>query len=261
MDIIDGFTKRDFIHQGIEHALYQRGEGPPVVVVHESPNLHPMVLRYAERVADAGFSVWCPSLFGQAGAPYSKTKAAVFAARACLHREFSVFASHRSSPICDWLRALCTWLHDDSGGRGVGLIGMCLTGNFALSMLAEPWMMAPILSQPSLPYALGSSRSSALHVEPGAIEAAKERPDLRVLGLRFSHDWMCPKARFDRLREEFGERFEAIVIDSGPGNPDGIPREAHSVLARDLVEEDGHPTEKALLRTIEFLTEQLDGKS
>jgi dienelactone hydrolase len=255
--LLDGFKKQVFNHEDTEHTLYHRGDGPPVVIVHESPNLHPMVLRFAERTAEAGFSVWCPSLFGQPGAEYSKTNAAAFAVKACLHREFSVFASHQSSPICSWLRALCAWLHEEMGGRGVGMVGMCLTGNFALSLIAEPWMMAPVLSQPSLPYPLGSWKSKDLHVAPEIIEAGKNRPELRVLGLRFTHDWMCPRARFDSLRKHFGERFESIEINSGPGNQRGIPSTAHSVLTTDLVEEDGHPTENALLRTIEFLKEQL----
>lgn len=55
-----------------------------------------------------------------------------------------------------------------------------------------------------------------------------------MLGLRFSHDFMCPSARFAALWEALWEGFEGIEIDSGPGNAHGIPRRAHSVLTRDV---------------------------
>ena len=77
----------------------------------------------------------------------------------CIRREFSVWATNRSSPIVDWLRALSREMHTQCGGNGVGAVGMCFTGNFALAMMTEPAVVAPVLSQPSLPLAGGPGRT------------------------------------------------------------------------------------------------------
>jgi dienelactone hydrolase len=134
---------------------------------------------------------------------------------------------------------------------------MCVTGNFALALMVDSAVMAPVLSQPSLPLPIGKERRAGLHLSPQDLAAAKSR-GIPVLGLRFTGDSMCPAERFERLRAEFGERFEAIEIDSSPGNAIGIPRDAHSVLTLHFVDRDGHPTKHALDRVLAFLHEQLD---
>jgi dienelactone hydrolase len=142
----------------------------------------------------------------------------------------------------------------------VGAIGMCLTGNFALALMVEPCVMAPVLSQPSLPFAMGRRTRAAVHVSDEQLRIATRRAREQgagPLGLRFTHDFMCPSERFDTLRQAFGDTFEAIEIDSSPGNPHGIPRIAHSVLARDLVDEQGHPTRAALDRVLALFHERL----
>jgi dienelactone hydrolase len=179
----------------------------------------------------------------------------------CVSREFSVWAGDHSSPIIERLRALCRELHAELGGRGVGAIGMCLTGNFALSMLVEPSLMAPVLSQPSLPFAPVGPGRGKLHASADEIACARRRiadDGVRVLGLRFTHDALCPGERFETLRRELGDGFEGIEIDSSRHNAHGIKRTAHSVLTADLVDRDGHPTRQALDRVIAFLHEHLD---
>jgi dienelactone hydrolase len=168
-------------------------------------------------------------------------------------------ASNRSSPITAWVRALARRVHEECGGPGVGAIGMCLTGNFALAMMLDDCLLAPVLSQPSLPFPLGAERRAGLHVSPEELAAARRRAQAGtpILGLRFTHDPMCPPQRFETLRREFGERFEAIEIDSSPGNPHGIPRTAHSVVTKDLVDTEGHPTRAALDRVLGFFRERL----
>jgi dienelactone hydrolase len=219
------------------------------VVIHEIPGITPEVARFARRVADDGFTVYLPSLFGTPGKPFSAGYVLAQMARACISREFAVLAKNESSPITDWLRALCRHAHAECGGPGVGALGMCLTGNFALALMVDPSVMAPVLSQPSLPFAFTAEQRAALHVSETALAAARRRAEAGcpLLGLRFTHDPLCTGAR-----REFGEHFEAIEIDSGPGNPHGIPRSAHSVLTRDLVDEAGHPTHAALERVLEF---------
>jgi len=168
-------------------------------------------------------------------------------------------ARFEEGPITDWLRALCRHAHERCGGPGVGALGMCLTGNFALALMVDESVMAPVLSQPSLPFPVSASHRAALHVSDSDLAAARGRAQLGcgVLGLRFTRDPLCPPERFERLRRELGAGFEAIEIDSSPGNPHGIPRTAHSVLTKDLVDEEGHPTRAALLRVLAFFRERL----
>jgi dienelactone hydrolase len=201
-----------------------------------------------------------PSLFGEPMKPYTNGYAAVEMARACISREFHVLASRRSSPITDWLRALCRAVYAELGGPGVGALGMCLTGNFALALMVDDCVMAPVLSQPSLPLPLGAERRRGLHLSDADLAVVKRRvrdDGQCVLGLRFTGDRLVPAERFERLREELGAGFEAIEIDSSRGNPHGIAPMAHSVLTEDLVDREGHPTKAALDRTLAFFRERL----
>jgi dienelactone hydrolase len=257
---LPGFEATRFEHAGEARTVHRAGSGPGVVVMHEIPGITPEVAGFARRVADAGFSVYLPDLFGTPGKPFSLPYVAGQMMRACISREFRVLAAHEASPITEWLRALCRHAHAEQGGPGVGAIGMCLTGNFALALMVDEAVMAPVLSQPSLPFPLSRERRAALHVSPGQLDAirTRARDGCPVLGLRFTHDPMCPVERFDTLRRELGDAgFEAIEIDSGPGNPHGIPRTAHSVVTKDLVDEEGHPTRAALERVLGFFAERL----
>lgn len=256
---LDGFDSFSFDHDGATRTVYRRGEGPGVVAMHEVPGITPEVARFARRVADAGFTVYLPHLFGTPGKEFSNAYAAGQILRACISREFHVLAKGESSPITVWLRALCRHAHGECGGPGVGAIGMCLTGNFALALMVDPAVMAPVLSQPSLPFGVTRAHREALHLSAPDLEVVKKRSrqGCPVLGLRFTADPLVPPERFERLRRELGEGFEAIEIDSSKGNPHGIPRTAHSVVTKDLVDAEGHPTRQALDRVIGFFGEQL----
>jgi len=202
-----------------------------------------------------------PSLFGTPGKPFSIPYALEQTARVCISREFSVLASRASSPITNLLRALCRQVHAELGGKGVGAIGMCLTGNFALALMVEPVVVAPVLSQPALPFAITAERSRALHLSDQDLAVVKERvaAGCPVLGLRFTGDPAVPPERFARLRTELGAGFEGIEIDSSFGNPHGIKRTAHSVVTSDLIDVEGHPTQRALQRVLSFFQERLGG--
>jgi dienelactone hydrolase len=257
--VLDGFHRFEFSHDGERRDVYHRGEGPGVVVMHEVPGITPEVARFARRVADEGFTVFMPHLFGTPGKSMSTGYILSQLAHCCIRREFQVLAEKRSSPITDWLRALCREAHQRCGGPGVGAIGMCMTGNFALALMVDESVMAPVLSQPSLPFPLTKAKREALHVSDEDLAVIKRRAaeGCGVLGLRFTHDLMVPGERFERLRRELGDGFEGIEIDSGPGNPCGIPRTAHSVVTKDLVDEKGHPTQAALERVLAFFRERL----
>ncbi len=258
--MIEGFDRGEFTFDGQTRPLYRAGSGPGVVIMHEVPGLHPTVAEFGRRVADAGLTALMPDLFGDVMRPVTPGYALGQLARACISREFHVLASRRSSPITDWLRALCREAHRELGGPGVGAVGMCLTGNFALALMVDDCVMAPVLSQPSLPFPLGAERRRGLHLSDDDLAVVKRRVREEgqcVLGLRFTGDPLVPAERFERLREELGDGFEAIEIDSSSGNAAGIPRAAHSVLTEHLVDRDGHPTKAALDRTLAFFRERL----
>jgi len=228
-----------------------------VIIIHEIPGLHPLVLRFADHVAAAGMTVFCPSLFGTPGKPVSRGYAAASMFNAvCIRREFNVWSTERSSPIVDWLRALARRAHGECGGKGVGAVGMCFTGGFALAMMTEPAVVAPALSQPSLPMVAGSpARGAAIGVSKDEIACARRRfetEDLSMIGLRFKSDKLVPDPRFETYRREFGDRFEAIELDDKDAAP--APIAPHSVLTLHL-REDG-PTKAAEQRVIQFFKER-----
>lgn len=253
-----GFTESSFSHAGIRHQVFRAGSGPAVVLIHEIPGLHRGVVDLARRLVARGFTVYLPSLFGRNGTEPGEGFAGAIT-RVCVSREFRLLAD-RSSPVTGWLRALAVQAHAECGGPGVGAIGMCLTGSFALAMALEPSVLAPVLSQPALPAPLSTRRRAAVGLAPGELSRLKARAaeeGLDVLGLRFSNDRGCPAERFATLRRELGDRFEGIEIDSSPGNAHGIRAGAHCVLTVDLVDRPGHPTRAALDRTLDFIAERL----
>ena len=208
-----------------------------------------------------GFTAVLPSLFGVPGKEPTTADALKQMAKACISKEFHTWARNQTSPITAWCKALARHEHEECGGPGVGVVGMCLTGNFALAMMVDPVVAAPVLSQPSLPFAMGAGRSRDLNLSPEDLAAVKARceaePDLCVLGLRFTGDRAVPAARFARLAEELGDSFVGVDIDSSKGNPYGIKATAHSVLTEDLVDEPGHPTQDALNQVLDLFRTRL----
>ena len=258
-DALAGFTESQFTHDGLTRSVYAAGTGPAVIVIHEIPGLHPGVAAFAQRVVDAGFSVRMPSLFGTPGRSVSVPYAINSLARACVAREFSALALNRTSPVIGWLRRLAAEAHAECGGPGVGAVGMCFTGGFALGMMVDDTMLAPVLSQPSLPFPLTPSRRRSVGISDADLARVKARAaqGACVMGLRFTADVAVPAARFDTLRRELGDAFIAVEIDSSKGNPHGIPRAAHSVLTEHFVDEPRHPTRDALDRVLAFFAERL----
>lgn len=258
---LPGYTDFPFTADGITHTVYQKGDAsqPGVLLMHELPGMTPECLALAERLHNDGLTVYLPLFFGR-----PNTVAFVdYTLRVCISREFYLLASRQSSPITGWLRALCREIHARCGGRGVGAIGMCLTGGFALSLLVDASVMAPVLSQPSLPLGVTRGRQAELGLAPEELAAAQmrvEAENIPVLALRFTGDRLCPAARFDSLRAAFGDRLQTIEIDSSPGNPHGIAPGAHSVLAGEFVNDPAHPTYQAYAAVMHMLKRQLRGE-
>ena len=256
---IPGFAVSTFEHGGVSHPVYRAGAGPAVIVIHEVPGITPLVAAFGTRVVDAGFSVAMPSLFGQPGKAPTGGYLLGSMVHGCVSREFANWATSTTSEKTVWLRALARAEHERCGGPGVGAVGMCFTGGFALAMMVDDDVVAPVLSQPSLPFPVGKHRKRDLGISDTDLATVKARADAGqcVLGLRFTGDSFVPAERFQRLRDELGDRFLAVEIDSSPGNAHGIRKGAHSVLTEDLVDEPGHPTREALDRVLAFLRERL----
>jgi dienelactone hydrolase len=239
--------------------VYRKGEGPAVIVMHEVPGISSEVIRFARKVVDAGFTVFMPHLFGIFGRETNEGNRLRELAKLCVSREWHVLAENRSSPVADWLRALGAHVHAQIGGAGVGAVGMCVTGNFALTMTLDPWVVAPVMAHPSFPLPLTARKAAALHVTPETLDNARRRireEGMKVLGVRFTGDVLfCRAARFETLRRELGDGFEEIQV---PGRSAKLhPEPPHSVLTIGLVDEMGEPTRAAVDRVIGFLKGRL----
>ncbi len=259
MDRLTDFATFPFMHAGRERTVYRAGQGPAVMIMHEVPGISAEVVRFARKVVDAGFTVFMPRLFGPVGAKTTPFNRLPELMKVCISREFHVLAENRSSPIVDWLRALGRHAFDEIGGRGVGAVGMCVTGNFALTLTLDPWVVAPVMGHPSLPLPLTPAKAAALHVTPETLTNARRRIDeegLKVLGVRFHGDTLfCRAARFETLRRELGKGFEGLELPAASAKPQ--PEPPHSVLTINLIDKEGEPTQAAVDRVLGFLSERL----
>ncbi len=257
-DALATFTETEFSYDGSTRTVYRAGSGPGIVVMSEMPGITPNVAAFARRLVDAGFTVAMPQMFGTPGRAPSVGYVMNSLRQGCVSHEFTTWALNRTSPIIDWLRALARDLHEKCGGPGVGAIGMCFTGGFALAMAVDDNMLAPVLSQPSLPFAVGRERKRALGLSDADLAQVAERADLCVLAMRFTGDPAVPGERFAHLREVLGDRVLTIEIENRKGrNPHNLPRAAHSVVTEHLVDEPGHPTREALDQVLAFFKERL----
>jgi dienelactone hydrolase len=265
-DALADFEKRSITLDGITKTVHVDGSGPAVIVMAEMPGISPHVARFSRWVREAGFTVYMPSLFGRDGAyPTVEEGVATFRA-ACVSAEFRAFASNESSPVTGWLRSLARLAHDECGGPGVGAIGMCFTGNFALTMTLDPSVVAPVLCQPSLPL----DEAAALEISPDElheVHARLERDDLNVLAFRFNGDRFCTAQRFDSYRAALGSRFVDRVLPDAAANTetppffDQIVTSPHSVVTAHLIDEAGQPTIAARDEILAFFANRLRQRS
>jgi dienelactone hydrolase len=258
---LEGFTKESFEADGKRRDIYRAGSGPAVIVISEIPGITPLVAEFGRKVVAAGCTAIMPSIFGDPGRPASGAYIFQSIGPACVSREFTAFALKKTSPITVWLRKLAAAEHERCGGPGVGVVGMCFTGGFALAMMVDDVVVAPVLSQPSLPLPVTRSKKRALGLSDADLARVRERAAAGsgLIGLRFSGDKMSPPERFDHLREVLGDAFAAVELDSSPGNPHGHKKMAHSVLTDDLDDRPGTPTRAALDQVLAFFSERLAG--
>ena len=241
---LTGWTRSTFEAAGLEREVWTKGSGPAVIVVHEVPGITPKVQRFAEEVVECGFTVAMPSLVGTPGQEMSNGYAVRSLLKVCVAREFVSLATNRTSPVIAWLRALARDMHGRAGGKGVGAVGMCFSGGFALGMMVDDIMVAPVLSQPSLPFPVGKRRASDLNLSPddAAVIAQRAAEGCEVLGLRFTGDKLVGD-RFASLRSLLGDSFIAVEL------PSSKPSD-HSVLTEQRDEE-------SVQRVLQFFRDKL----
>jgi dienelactone hydrolase len=241
MSELDSWAVSDFHDGQWTFPIYRKGTGPGVIVVHEVPGLTPGVLAFAQEVVDAGFTVVAPSMFGTPGKPMSAGYVLGTMSRLCVRSEFTKLGLRRTSPVADWLRALARTLHEELGGPGVGALGMCFTGGFALAMMADAPVVAPVLAQPSLPFPVSRQRRGDLGLSPADLASVKTKAaeGCSVLGLRYAND-PAVGSRFDTLHRELGDRFIAVEF----------PGRQHSTLTE-------HRQQAGVDRVLEFFRQNL----
>ena len=244
MAVLEGWVKGSFTSASLTRDTYRKGTGPVVIVVHEIPGITPAVERFANDVVNAGFTVVMPDLVGTPGRKVEGKYLASSMLKVCISKEFTTLALQKTSPVISWLRALARALHNEIGGKGVGAVGMCFSGGFALGMMVDDIMVAPVLSQPSMPFALGKARAADLNLSPDDELIVKQRAEAgcQVLGLRFTGDKLVG-TRFESLRKLLGDAFVAVEFASST-------KADHSVLT-EQIQEDG------VVRVLDFLRQKL----
>lgn len=241
MSRLAGWDESTYTDQGRTFATFRKGSGPGVIIIHEIPGITPKVQKFAEDVVAAGFTVVMPSLTGTPTEQKSLASILKVLPKVCISSEFNTWATNRTSPITVWLRALAKDLHAELGGPGVGALGMCFSGGFALAMMVDGHVAAPVLSQPSMPFPVTSRLRGDLNLSPADLSAVKEQvaAGCQVLGLRFKGD-PAVGTRFDTLRRELGDGFLAVELEG----------KKHSVVTE-------HRDEDSVARVLAFFTEKL----
>ena len=261
--LVDEFDSFHFEDAGICRTVYRLGEigSPPILIMQELPGMTVHTLRLAKRLVDDGFVVYLPLLFGNIGSPIEPLKNAV---RLCIQKEFNFIAWHKTSPITDWLRALCRHISAENVDQSIGAIGMCLTGRFVLSLMVEKALVAPVMSQPGHPKGHGNKvNASTLGIpatEQACAKARAEGDNISVLGLRFERDPFCPPERFETMEKEFGPHFMRFDIDGSLYAEHNIRDKAHAVLTIDYQDRPDHPTRLAYEKLVGFMRDRLAPK-
>ncbi|MGE5138903.1 MAG: dienelactone hydrolase family protein [Rudaea sp.] len=258
---ISDFRSRQYSFLGKQKTVLRVGDrGPAVIVIHEIYGFTPTLARFCRWVSSAGFQVYAPILFGRPDATNREEQSLMRLVGLCVSREINLFASGRSSPIIEWLKPLCREAYRECGGKGVGVIGMCLTGGFALSLAVDPAVLAPVLAQPGLP-AFNHSAIDVSSTDLGIVRQRIQGEGLAVLGYRFQGDKICRAERFDALQNTLGTGFKAHALPDTSANPNGPMARAkqppHSVFTGDLIDEPGQPTREAVNEVVAFFTARL----
>ena len=238
--------------------------GPGVLLLHELAGLSNNTVKFAASLMDAGFTVAMPHLFGRVGAEGNGGMGAGAAGLLgrCIMREMSFFLRDQPPQGTEWLKEASKVLGERSiSPRGVGVIGMCATGSFAMATVLDPHVGAVVASQAALPLL----RRGTWGVPGGDRKLADE--DTAVMTLRFCTDAKSGKGRVKRLPERMNETL--TYNTSGPtdsklphaerGIEEGVGNRLHVIWAGGA----GHSiltserVDRAVTAVIDFLRKNL----
>ncbi len=241
MSLLAGWQRASHTKGRFTFDTYRRGAGPGVILMHESPGLTPEVTTFGLDLTREGYTVVMPHFFGSAQNAPNRGEAVGVIAQVCIRREFTLLATGRTTPVAGWLRSLAAGLHAELGGVGIGAIGMCFTGGFALAMMLDPSVVAPVVAQPAIPLATDRRRAADVNLSADDLAAVRRRVQsgCPVLGVRYRED-RSTGTRFETLSRELGDGFRRVELD-GPG---------HATLTADR-----HPV--AVAAVFDFLRERL----
>lgn len=189
----------------VTHEVYAKGIGNPILILQELPGIGPETLALADRLVEAGFKVFIPHMFGTFG---KITMGRNILRLFCVRREFNIFLKGRQSPISAWLRSLTREIRHREHAAGVGVIGMCLTGSFALTLMADAAVIGGVASQPALPVFGGDQ----LHMsDDDVIEAsAGMQRNGPGLAMRYKDDKTAPAKLMRALENAFGKDLNTV---------------------------------------------------
>jgi carboxymethylenebutenolidase len=156
----------------------------------------------AQRLSQLGFQVLLPDLYSGIGAKKYCMKM-LFSA-VCRNNEPEAAPLQEIHLIVDYAKSL-----PNVKVGGIGIIGMCLTGGFALQMALRDDVTAPVVFH----HAFGRSGS-------GLPPACAAKIDKTVQGHFVHYDAYCPKSRVDQLKAQLGDRLE---VNYYRWLPHGIP--------------------------------------
>jgi dienelactone hydrolase len=235
-----GWDRQSYPHGDHSHAYYvvdrsaPGAQRPSVMLMHEFPGIKKNLEKLANVLAEE-FRVVVPSIFGRDGSPSSLDSIR----QICVGREVHILARDGVSRSVGWLREFANDRVAGSSSRPFGVIGLCLTGNFALALAVDRRVAAAVVGEPAIPL-----RPSGLGLSRGDRDLVKKNVDLRVQGYRFRRDCMSPAAKLTAAKELLDDRMRIYTLSS--------PSETgHSTLTGD----DASPAAIANVRA--FLRERL----
>lgn len=261
-----GYAERGFTYEGIEHPVFRKGSGRPLLLLHELPGLAEPCVNFADRLHKAGFEVHLPLLVGEP----LRYEALANYRRLCVSAEFARLQAGVSSPISRWLRALAADIVQSRPGSKLGVIGMCLTGAFVIPLVLTPGVAAGVVSQPAIPFdtlyrftGIGLRRGwrAQLNVHDDELRDAgvcARREAKHLLVQRYADDRLCPRDRIERIAQAFGAAAEVHEF----AEPSWLRRSfdpPHALLTEeyDRRTDDDPATRQALQRVLEFFDQHL----
>ena len=212
---MNGYVEIEVPYVGVADINYkvlvkELKDAPRVILMHEIYGLNKECIEFADRLHNDGFSVYLPLFFGELGETDTRR-----GLKFCLSKEFMKFSGENGeSQTISWLRGLCRHLKSDADGK-IGVIGMCMSGGFALAMAVEDGVAAPVMGHPTRAFRRGGANTNPkiIGISERTVDYACNeiiRQDKKIMGFRLPFDQFSPNRIMDRLDDRLGDRLEVF---------------------------------------------------